>query len=298
MAVTTFEAGSDEQRDPPSVTVLGLGEMGSALAGALIDGGHPTTVWNRTSARAQSLAARGAHVAPSAPEAVQSSELVVICLLDHVAVGEVLDVAGDLSGRTVVNLTSQTPDQSRTTAAWVTDRGGAYLAGAIMADPDQIGTSDAHLYYAGPVEVFDKHRHTLTPLGGGTRFFGADPGLASLYLTGATALGYELLIGYLHTVALFGAEGIDAPTFTPVVAEVIGDIVAFLPVLADAIDDRTYPPDLGPLRTQAAIMGDLVDTREARGVDAEQLRQVQALMRRRVAAGHGDQGFSSIVEEL
>ena len=45
-------------------------------------------------------------------------------------------------------------------------------------------------------------------------------------------------------------------------------------------------------------MGDLIDTREARGVDAERLRHVRSLMSRRLAAGHGDQGFSSLVEEL
>ena len=42
------------------VSVLGLGPMGRALAGALQDAGHPTTVWNRTAARADELVSRGA----------------------------------------------------------------------------------------------------------------------------------------------------------------------------------------------------------------------------------------------
>ena len=33
------------------VTVLGLGPMGQALAGAFIKNGHATTVWNRTALR-------------------------------------------------------------------------------------------------------------------------------------------------------------------------------------------------------------------------------------------------------
>ena len=33
------------------VTLLGTGAMGSALARAVIDAGHPTTVWNRTPGR-------------------------------------------------------------------------------------------------------------------------------------------------------------------------------------------------------------------------------------------------------
>ena len=44
----------------PPVTVIGLGLMGQALAGTLLRDGHPTTVWNRTPAKAGPLVARGA----------------------------------------------------------------------------------------------------------------------------------------------------------------------------------------------------------------------------------------------
>ena len=40
-----------------AVTVLGLGPMGRALAGAFLAAGVPTTVWNRTASRAGALAA-------------------------------------------------------------------------------------------------------------------------------------------------------------------------------------------------------------------------------------------------
>ena len=40
----------DADRTP--VTVIGLGLMGQALAGAFLRAGHPTTVWNRSAAKA------------------------------------------------------------------------------------------------------------------------------------------------------------------------------------------------------------------------------------------------------
>ena len=43
-----------------SVTVLGLGPMGQALSGALLDANYRTTVWNRTESKADALRARGA----------------------------------------------------------------------------------------------------------------------------------------------------------------------------------------------------------------------------------------------
>ncbi|QBI19609.1 hypothetical protein ER308_08635 [Egibacter rhizosphaerae] len=93
-------------------------------------------------------------------------------------------------------------------------------------------------------------------------------------------------------------EGIDVASFTPLVTEVLTEMVGFLPELAREIDEAVYPPDLGPLRTQAALMGDLIENREARGVDAQGLRHVQPLMNRRVASGHGEDGFSSLIEEI
>lgn len=43
-----------------AVTVIGLGQMGSALAATLLEQGHPTTVWNRSAQKAQPLVERGA----------------------------------------------------------------------------------------------------------------------------------------------------------------------------------------------------------------------------------------------
>ncbi len=293
MATTRqFPTGNDP------VTVIGLGAMGTAIAAALLGRGHPVTVWNRTRHRADALAEAGANVAASAAQAVSASPLVILCLLDDDAVTEVLGTAGDVSGRTLANLTSQTPDQARAHDRWAAARGASYLGGGMMADPEHIGTETATLYYSGATATFEHHRSTLESLGGGSRYFGADPGLAPLYHAAVTGLGFELWVGYLHTAAVFRAESIDAAEFTPLLVDVAAQMVELFPMLAKAIDAANYPPDIGPLRVQAALMGDLIDVRERRGIDAERLRYVTALMQRRLDAGHGDQGFSSLFEEV
>jgi 3-hydroxyisobutyrate dehydrogenase-like beta-hydroxyacid dehydrogenase len=57
-----------------------------------------------------------------------------VCLRDHSAVREVLTTLDPalFTGRTVVNLSSATPDEGRRTAAWAAQRGITYLTGAIM----------------------------------------------------------------------------------------------------------------------------------------------------------------------
>ncbi|MGB8259754.1 MAG: NAD(P)-binding domain-containing protein, partial [Terracidiphilus sp.] len=42
-----------------NLAFLGLGKMGQPMAQRLLDQGHALTVWNRTPARAEALAAQG-----------------------------------------------------------------------------------------------------------------------------------------------------------------------------------------------------------------------------------------------
>ena len=51
------------------IALLGLGLMGSGMAGRLLDAGYPLTIWNRTPGKAQALEARGAKLAKSPREA-------------------------------------------------------------------------------------------------------------------------------------------------------------------------------------------------------------------------------------
>ncbi|WP_280449093.1 NAD(P)-binding domain-containing protein [Nocardia brasiliensis] len=47
------------------ITVLGLGRMGSAIAGRYLAAGYPTTVWNRTPGRAPPEGEQGAAPPPT-----------------------------------------------------------------------------------------------------------------------------------------------------------------------------------------------------------------------------------------
>src|SRR5262245_13058785 len=134
-----------------SVTVLGLGNMGRALARAFLAGGHPTTVWNRSPHKADELVAAGARRADSVLDAVSAGELVVVCVVAYPAVHAIVDQAASaLRGRTLVNLTADSPDNARAMALWAGDRGIDYLDGSILTPTVTIGTPGAVLIYSGP----------------------------------------------------------------------------------------------------------------------------------------------------
>ncbi|CAM5705563.1 Oxidoreductase OS=Streptomyces glaucescens OX=1907 GN=SGLAU_11350 PE=3 SV=1 [Streptomyces glaucescens] len=136
----TDNVSSTAPRTP--LTLLGTGAMGTALARAWLAAGHPVTVWNRTAARAEALAAEGATVAATAAAAVAANRLVIACLLDDASLEKALEDA-DLSGRDLVNLTTGTPAEGRARAAWAEARGARFVDAGIMAVPPLIADSPA-----------------------------------------------------------------------------------------------------------------------------------------------------------
>ncbi|MGH3691039.1 MAG: hypothetical protein ACRDT7_12850, partial [Microbacterium sp.] len=129
-------------------------------------------------------------------------------------------------------------------------------------------------------------------------YYGEDPGLAAVEFLAQVAVGYEFLLGLLHTLALVKAEGADVAAFADRVAGSIGGYAPLVKSFGAAVSTRKYAPDLGPLSVQAALMDDLISHRESLDIDTLRMREVKLLMDRRVSDGFGDQGFSSLFELL
>ncbi|WP_329334248.1 NAD(P)-binding domain-containing protein [Streptomyces sp. NBC_01352] len=284
---------------PTPVTVLGLGLMGQALAGAFLRAGHPTTVWNRTAAKAEHLVAQGGKRADSVRDAVTAGPLVVVCVSDYDAVHALLGPLGDvLDGRVLVNLTSGTTTQARETAAWATRQGSTYLDGAIMAAPGAIGTADAVVLYSGPRSAFDLHESTLTSLAAGTAYIGDDHGLSSLHEVAVLGLMWGIGNGFLQGAALLGAAGVDAAAFAPLARKGIGMVTDWLTDYAQQVDDGTYPALDATLDTHRAAMEHAIQESEFLGVNAELPRLIKSLTDRAVADGHGGSGYAAMIEQF
>ncbi|NEB82415.1 NAD(P)-dependent oxidoreductase [Streptomyces sp. SID14478] len=279
------------------VSVLGLGMMGSALAAALIEAGHPTTVWNRTAARTGPLVAQGAAPAGSVADAVAASPLVIVCLTTYDDVATVLNDA-DLSGRTLVNLTNGTPDQAREFAARATAGGAAYLDGGIMAVPQMIATDAAYVFYSGDDAAYARHRPTLAALGG-TRWTGTDPGLAALWDLSLLTGMYGMVMGMAQAFALSGSAGVPARELAPLLADwTVAMTSGLVPATAEAVDTGHHLTDVSSLAVNRAAFPGLLAAYEGAGVDPSLFAPLGTLLDRAVAEGHGADGLSRLVELL
>ena len=156
-----------------TVALVGTGRMGSALAAALFNKGFATTVWNRTAAKTAPLARLGLRVAPSVLDAVVQADVIVVNINDYHATQQLLsraEIESALRGKTIVQLTTGTPDEAREMEAWARPLDIAYLDGAIMSNRIDIGKPTGTVVYSGSEELFRSIKPVLLAFGGNAMF--------------------------------------------------------------------------------------------------------------------------------
>ncbi|MFI8926742.1 NAD(P)-dependent oxidoreductase [Streptomyces sp. NPDC053474] len=283
----------------PSVSVLGLGNMGSALAAALLRAGHPTTVWNRTAAKTGPLAAQGATPAETPLAAVAASPLVIACLTLNDHVRDVFEpLAEELRGKTLVNTTNGTPAQARELAAWAAKHDIAYVDAGIMAIPPMIATPGAYILYSGDEKAFQVHRETLAALAE-TKWVGQDAGLAALWDLSLLTGMYGMIQGVAQAFALTGRAGVPPQEFAPLLADwIVAMTRGIVPGTAAALESGQHLTDVSSLEVNQAAFPNLLAAFAETGVSDELFAGLQPLLDRAVAQGHGADGLSRLAELL
>ncbi|MBU0986564.1 MAG: NAD(P)-dependent oxidoreductase [Proteobacteria bacterium] len=87
---------------------IGLGHLGKAIAGRLLDCGHSLTVWNRTPSKAEGMQVE---VASSPISVANKAETIFLCVFDSKAVYSILSqenglLSGNISGKIIVDLST------------------------------------------------------------------------------------------------------------------------------------------------------------------------------------------------
>ncbi|MET8620823.1 NAD(P)-dependent oxidoreductase [Streptomyces albidoflavus] len=287
---------------PTPVTVIGLGPMGRAMVRTLLAAGHEVTVWNRTASRADGVVSDGAKSATTPREAIEASPLTLLSLTDYPAMYDILtDATAALSGRTLVNLSSDTPDRSREAATWAAGHGAAFLTGGVMNPAPMVGTDEAYVYYSGDEDVLTRHRAALAVIGA-PKYLGADPGLAQLMYQAHLTVFLTALSGLMHATALLGTAGITAEQALPELFLTADTIGAMMTAGEDrpgaALDAGEHPGDLSTVTMMGATADHILETSATLGLDLALPSTILGHYRRAVEDGHGGDNWTRIIDGM
>lgn len=285
------------------VSVIGLGNMGSALAERLLATGYRVTIWNRTESKADLLAGAGASVAKTPVEAIRVSETIFICVLDVDAVKSILsfeNVSTELAGKTVIQLTALEPDQSKEQDEWMRQHNVQYLDGGILGFPADVREGNASIVYSGSKAIFEDRKLILGSFGPDPIFVGEQAGMAPLAAMLVYARYYGLTFISMHTAAMAAAAGIPASKFL----ELTGGDEEWMS-MGKTMDNYVAMTEKGDYSTsEAALDMDasgydyFIRLSKELGVDSTLHEMIDSVLTAAIDQGRGDQAIPAIFEVL
>ncbi|HEV2363106.1 MAG TPA: NAD(P)-binding domain-containing protein [Caulobacteraceae bacterium] len=282
-----------------AVSVIGLGRMGSALAQALLLGGIPLVVCNRTRARCEPLREQGATVAVGIAEALAQSSTALVSVADYAAAGSLFfgTEGPDLRGKTLIQLSSGTPQEAREWSLACAERGGQTLTGAILGYPMHIGTPQAQLLISGPEDLYAGSRDLLALLGAPTHVgeaFGGSSALDCAVLAGSMLS----IIGLIQGIELCRSESVDPARLVDITNALLAAMPQVNEMILQAVLTRDYADPQAAIDTWEATAGHIADIVARNRMAPPVSHMLTKMFAHAHAAGLGGLDISALAELL
>jgi len=234
----------------PTVSVLGLGSMGSSIALRLRDQGHSITVWNRSRAKADAVATYDgvgqARVALTPAEAISScapNAIIILIVTDIKTTKNILfsEGVGDaLQGRTLVNLASGNPDEGRDVAAVVAEvsRGkAAYIDGAYSGNPSKARAGQGQLFLSSEKRETVERASVMTGLAEVTYCGGIGASRAFDYAV--VDLFFANTLSFMSNAAALQNEEVEMQPLFKAIAARLATVPAVLELYSERMKSRS-----------------------------------------------------------
>ena len=282
------------------ISVLGLGNMGSAFASTLVRSDREVAAWNRNPERPTPSGVRRLH---GLNETVLESRLVLVILLDHTACIDVFsqpDVVAALTGRTVINFTTSTPEEARVFGKIIREAGADYLTGVIPAYPGDIGKTDTGLIFSGEQRVWENERQIFQLLGPKSWWAGEDLGAApALDLAMVGAFYHAAWGAFLEAMAYAESHGVSHEHSTRLGLAMTGLLASSLELSHEQISKDDYSTDQATVNVHLAALELITESMSGFAMHRNlSLASVEHDLKIAQQRGLGEKSLSVIYEHL
>jgi len=279
------------------VGLIGLGNMGTAVAERLLEADFPLVVYNRTPSKAEPLAARGATVAGSAADLAGETDVVLTSLSDDDALEA---VAGDVlseprPGTVLVDLSTVSPAASARVASVAEAASVDYLRAPVSGNPSVVRAGTLSFIVSGPRDALERVAPVIRAIGPTVHHVGEGEEARIVKLTiNLMIAGLAQLMS--EALVLGEAAGVSREALL----EVMGSSAAGAPF----VKYKTEPllrDDYSATFTTALMEKDIdliLDAAEEHGVELPVARDLKGLLRAAVEAGHADDDFIALFLHL
>ena len=279
------------------VSLLGTGLLGAPMALRLAATGLGVTVWNRTAGKAATLAEAGLTVAPTAAAALGASPVSILMLADGPAIREVLLSDGAraaLAGRTIVQMGTIGPDESRAFSEEVAGAGGEWVEAPVLGSIPQADSGTLQVMVGGTAEQAGRLAPLLSRLGRDLRLVGEVGQAAALKLALNQLIG-SLTASFATSLAAVRAAGLDPELFM----EVLRPSALYAPTFDKKLGrmlEREYANPTFPLKLLRKDLALFVAAARGAGLEPRVTEAVLGCVEAAMRAGHAEDDYAALAE--
>jgi len=282
------------------IALLGLGLMGSGMAGRLLDAGYPLTVWNRTPDKTQALADRGAKVAQSPRQAVAGATVVISMLADvpvcrDVWLGRGEAILGTAPGTVLVESSTITVEWIEELDRAAKEHGCELVDAPVTGSKPQAAAGQLLFLAGGSTAALDSITPILKAMGRDVVHVGPVGSGARLKLINNFLSGSQVA-ALAEALSLIERSGLDAQKALGVLTEGAPGS-PLVKLLSGRMVAREYEPNF-VLRLMAKDLRYAVSEADHQGLDLDMGRAALRVFEHAISAGQGEDDMSAVVEQF
>jgi 3-hydroxyisobutyrate dehydrogenase-like beta-hydroxyacid dehydrogenase len=200
------------------IAFIGLGKMGTGIAQNLLRAGHQLTIYNRTRAKAETLASEGARVAGSPAEACRDCEAAVTMVADDAALEAVVfgrdGIAEGLpKGAIHVSHSTISTALARRLADEHGKRGQGYVSAIVFGRPEAAESKKLVVVMAGEAALVERCRPLCDAIGRQTIVAGRAPWQANTVKVCGNFMLASMIETFGEAFAVMRKSGVDPHLF-------------------------------------------------------------------------------------
>ncbi len=196
------------------IGMIGTGLMGLPMAQRLMDA-FPLVAYNRSPEKLEPLKQAGAKIAPTATALIHDCDCIILMLTNAAAVQEMLrsDVnRAHLLGKTVIQMSTIAPSESRAICEEVIAAGGEYLEAPVLGSIPEAKAGTLIVMVGGAIAQFETYQPILKHFGSNVRLVGS-VGTASALKLALNQLIGSLTAAFATSLSFIQHEGVDVESF-------------------------------------------------------------------------------------
>ena len=282
-----------------SVSVIGLGVMGTELARVLIENGYDVTVWNRTPEKAVPHVKAGAALAKTATEAIRTSEATITCIRTHSDTRALLEADPTvLTGKTIIELSTGDASEAASLMALIESQGAQCLIGMIATFPSGIGHADSAIVTIGVEDVWNDCAPILKTLAGKSAYIGTSPkALAAIYAS-LFLPRQGFMFGMIYGALICEKAGVSMDAYVEQLPLTIKVVQDYYDVFAASVPSGDFSNPPASLGTYYAAFQDTLNTCRDLGTPEDLPRLLHDLVKRGIDAGLADEQITALTKVL